>query len=238
MSWGVALFLAGDLAFSLALVYGVRWVACKLWRRCVPEQVWREGFIPLGPPRMIAPFDIDAVDRDIGTAEAAMNALNEFTQRASQPVCYGVDLAQDPDITAVQIVRSHQVGGPNYEELVRITRDAFWPNAFGRAHENQKKSLELLKQWLTSTQLEQYKTTGQFHVVGCHTGTRYRITNGRFSFNVLKLKKNGTVRQRLCFVPDGAQAAGDVMLAQKIALEQDERRALKIANKASAYNIL
>jgi hypothetical protein len=34
-----------------------------------------------------------------------------------------------------------------------------------------------------------------------------------------------------CFAPKGYLVAGDVMLAQKIALETDERGALAVANK-------
>jgi hypothetical protein len=34
-----------------------------------------------------------------------------------------------------------------------------------------------------------------------------------------------------CFVPSGHLVAGDVMLAQKIALETNERAALVVANK-------
>jgi hypothetical protein len=34
-----------------------------------------------------------------------------------------------------------------------------------------------------------------------------------------------------CFVPEGGLVAGDVMLAQKIALETNERAALAVANR-------
>ena len=37
---------------------------------------------------------------------------------------------------------------------------------------------------------------------------------------------------RYCFVPEGTLPIGDVMLAQKIALETDERAALAVANRA------
>jgi hypothetical protein len=37
----------------------------------------------------------------------------------------------------------------------------------------------------------------------------------------------------LCFMPLGRLVAGDVILAQKIALETDERSALKVANGIS-----
>ena len=35
-----------------------------------------------------------------------------------------------------------------------------------------------------------------------------------------------------CFVPDGDLVAGDVMLAQKIALETNERSALSVAHRS------
>jgi hypothetical protein len=37
----------------------------------------------------------------------------------------------------------------------------------------------------------------------------------------------------LCFMPVGRLVAGDVILAQRIALEADEHSALKVANRIS-----
>ena len=51
------------------------------------------------------------------------------------------------------------------------------------------------------------------------------------SMNIYELDGAGRPRVGLCFVPKGYLVAGDVMLAQKIALETDERRALMVANK-------
>ena len=48
--------------------------------------------------------------------------------------------------------------------------------------------------------------------------------------NIVELAANGRVRRRWCFAPEGALATGDVMLAQKIALETFELTALAIAN--------
>jgi hypothetical protein len=62
-------------------------------------------------------------------------------------------------------------------------------------------------------------------VVGCDTGTRYRILRGKI-MNIVELASNGRVRRRWCFAPEGALATGDVMLAQKIALEKFELNAL------------
>ena len=48
------------------------------------------------------------------------------------------------------------------------------------------------------------------------------------------LDNKGRVRAVLCFMPEGHLVAGDVMLAQKLALELFESDTLKIANKFSA----
>jgi len=48
--------------------------------------------------------------------------------------------------------------------------------------------------------------------------------------NVEEIAANGRIARRWCFAPEGAPAAGDVMLAQKIALETFELNALAIAN--------
>ena len=48
--------------------------------------------------------------------------------------------------------------------------------------------------------------------------------------NIVELAANGRVNRRWCFAPEGALATGDVMLAQKIALETFELNALAIAN--------
>ena len=49
--------------------------------------------------------------------------------------------------------------------------------------------------------------------------------------NVHELDEADNFRIGWCFVPDGSLVAGDVMLAQKIALETSERSALKVAKR-------
>jgi hypothetical protein len=88
---------------------------------------------------------------------------------------------------------------------------------------------ELLREWLSPEQLAQYDSHNYFEVTGCHTGKRYRIHHG-FGTNVYELDDGGVPRVGWCFVPDAHLVAGDVMLAQKIALETDERGALAVAN--------
>ncbi len=63
-------------------------------------------------------------------------------------------------------------------------------------------------------------------MTGSHTGRRYRIEQCQ-SFNVVDLGDDS----RLCFRPIGHLAPGDIMLAQKVALETDERAALRVANR-------
>ena len=87
----------------------------------------------------------------------------------------------------------------------------------------------LLREWLSPAQRAQLDAIGCFEVVGCHTGTRHRIRHGTAG-NVEQLDENGRVQQGWCFVPRGCFVPGDVMLAQKICLETDERAALAVAN--------
>ena len=88
----------------------------------------------------------------------------------------------------------------------------------------------LLEQWLSPDQAEQYKAHRYFDVVGSDTARRYRIHKGAV-MNIEELPRDGLGAQRLCFAPEGIVAVGDVMAAQKIALEKFELAALAIANK-------
>ena len=96
--------------------------------------------------------------------------------------------------------------------------------------EREARGLELLKEWLSPEQFAQYDAKSYFEVTGCHSGKRYRISHGT-SMNIHELDGAGRPRVGWCFAPKVYLVAGDVMLAQKIALETDERRALAVANK-------
>jgi hypothetical protein len=96
--------------------------------------------------------------------------------------------------------------------------------------EREARGLELLKQWLSPEQFAQYDAKSYFEVTGCHSGKRYRISHGT-SMNIHELDGAGRPHVGWCFAPKGHLVAGDVMLAQKIALETDECGALAIANK-------
>ena len=91
--------------------------------------------------------------------------------------------------------------------------------------EREARGLQLLKEWLSPEELAQYDAKSYFEVTGCHSGKRYRISHGT-SMNIHELDGGGR-----CFAPTGYLVAGDVMLAQKIALETDERGALAVANR-------
>jgi hypothetical protein len=59
---------------------------------------------------------------------------------------------------------------------------------------------------------------------------KYRVHYGT-AMNVYEIDEAGRVKLGLCFAPKGSLVTGDVMLAQKIALETFERRALAGANR-------
>ena len=104
---------------------------------------------------------------------------------------------------------------------------------FGAASaEEEARGLRLLQENLSPAQREQHGRFGYFDVVGGNTGKRYRIKYG-FQLNVALLDNRGRTKSVLCFAPDGNLPAGDVMLAQKLALELFETDTLKIANKFS-----
>ncbi len=92
----------------------------------------------------------------------------------------------------------------------------------------EQKAVTLLKGWLSPAQLAQYEVSGHFEVTGSHSGTRYRIRHGR-QMNVDELDERGVRVAVLCVLPERPLPAGDVMLAQKIALETDEPATLQVA---------
>lgn len=97
--------------------------------------------------------------------------------------------------------------------------------------ESEARGLALLKEWLSPAQLNAYENGQYFEVVGCDTGTIYRIHHG-FQGNIEQLDSStGQPVCRWCFAPDDLVVAGDAMLAQKIALETHESAALRVANR-------
>ena len=96
----------------------------------------------------------------------------------------------------------------------------------------ESRGLRLLRDWLSPCQREQFDAQGHFDVIGCDSGKKYRIHCGT-DMNVHEIDEAGRVKSGLCFVPKGSLVTGDVVLAQKIALETFERRALAVANRCA-----
>jgi hypothetical protein len=99
-----------------------------------------------------------------------------------------------------------------------------------RPNAREQRGLKLLRGWLSQEQLAQFDANNYFEVIGCHTGKRYRICRGKEA-NIVELDDRARPTTGWCFVPNEHLVAGDVMLAQKIALETDERGALAKANR-------
>ena len=110
----------------------------------------------------------------------------------------------------------------------RISRILFGrSSAFNRG-------IMLLLENLSPKQRDEFLRYGYFHVVGGSTKRLYRIGTGR-QVNVFQLTER---RRRVCiwsFYPAGNLVEGDVMLAQKLALELFEEQALAVANRLSNY---
>jgi len=112
-------------------------------------------------------------------------------------------------------------------------RTAFFGNGLSSdigSKRAQERGVHLLKENLAPTQRQQYERHGYFDVVGGRTGKRYRIRHGR-QMNIEQLDRNGRRVCGWCFYPQGNLVSGDVMLAQKVALELFEGDALRIANR-------
>lgn len=122
---------------------------------------------------------------------------------------------------------------------ISIVGGSFWRSLSAFAGKLQivdrreERGLTLLREWLSPEQRAQLDASKHFDVIGCQTGKRYRISYGSGT-NVHEIDDAGRPIMGWCFVPSGHLVAGDVMLAQKIALETDERGALAVANRFPA----
>jgi len=108
----------------------------------------------------------------------------------------------------------------------------YWRDRWCREARRQAegKGVALLRSWLSAEQAGQWDSHKEFDVVGSDTGTRYRIRCGT-AMNVHELDSAGRAVIQWCFAPQGDLVVGDVLLAQKIALETMEREALAQANR-------
>jgi hypothetical protein len=100
---------------------------------------------------------------------------------------------------------------------------------FSGENSSEARGLRLLRNWLSSEQRAQFDAKRYFDVIGCDSGKRYRIHYGTTT-NVHEIDAAGCPKVGQCFVPAGYLVAGDVILAQKIALETNEFGALAVAN--------
>jgi hypothetical protein len=96
----------------------------------------------------------------------------------------------------------------------------------------ERRARGLLREWLSPNQRAQFDADGYFEVTGSHTGRQYRVHQGTMT-NVFELDEEMQPKIGWCFVPERALVAGDVMLAQKIALETDEAAVLAVAKPFS-----
>lgn len=144
------------------------------------------------------------------TADSVLRAYERF---ASTPSSWNNLVASDLTEASLQRLRDYVLGDYAPQNT-----------------EADKKGIELLKSWLTPDQLAQYEKSKAFEVTGSHTGKRYRIKHGR-QMNIEELDKNGKRVQGLCALPIGTLVAGDCVLAQKLAIETNEKQFLEVANK-------
>ncbi len=100
---------------------------------------------------------------------------------------------------------------------------------FSNENSSEARGLRLLRSWLTAGQRAQFDANRYFDVIGCDSGKRYRIHYGTTT-NVHEIDAAGHPKVGWCFVPVGYLVAGDIVLAQKIALETNEFAALAVAN--------
>ena len=92
-----------------------------------------------------------------------------------------------------------------------------------------ERSFHLLINNLSDAQRHQYDQHNYFDVIGSNSGARYRIRHGHV-MNVERIGNDGRRLLKLCFTRRGLLPIGDVMLAQKIAIELFESDAIKVAN--------
>lgn len=93
------------------------------------------------------------------------------------------------------------------------------------------RALELLREHLTPEQQKRFEAYGCFDVIGSSSHKRYRIRIGTV-FNVDEYGADGQYSRSWCFGPVGSLPIGDVLLAQKLSLENFEVEALSVANTA------
>jgi hypothetical protein len=156
----------------------------------------------------------------VGTSEEAILALREVAENVRRDMM-GVPQAGDRIVWRTHVAPDDvQLVASGWEDVQLVSG---WEAA-------QRRSMELLKTHLTPEQREQLETIRAFDVIGCETGTRYRIDSRYQNYNVFAFDGGGATHA-LCFEPKGGLPKGDVMLTQKIYLENFEGEVRTVANK-------
>ena len=126
------------------------------------------------------------------------------------------------------LIASRRVGASlaQYIREVQAARERYR----ARFATREERGVNLLREWLSPEQRAQFDTKRYFDVIGCDSGKRYRIHYGETT-NVHEIGDDDLPSVGWCFMPVGSLVAGDVMLAQKIALETYEYGALAVANR-------
>ncbi|NWG25677.1 MAG: hypothetical protein HXY30_14895 [Pseudorhodoplanes sp.] len=179
---------------------------------------------------------IDAILEQVRAAEAYMRPSRNMTAselRAREAEYFRS--VQERLARGEDSVEFRYLGGYRWAERdwrrERDARDeAERRNHYRARAEAEHRGLALLREWLTPEQRAQYDAHRWFEVRGSHSGKTYRIRHGEVQ-NVFALDGEGREAQGWCFGPAGGLVAGDVMLAQKLALETDEKDALAVANQ-------
>lgn len=174
-------------------------------RREQVEQLVRNG---------ASPPEVHFLQSRLAMEEAHIRAHHAY-RIANPPLIQGGDYGVSPGLVGLRFCTT---AGPEDEARWKQSREA------------EKRAEKLLLDALTEDQRKEFEETKSFTVVGSHSGKRYRIRHGR-QMNIDELDKDGEKVCGWCFLPSGGLVAGDCMLAQKIALETDEKEALRIANK-------
>jgi len=126
------------------------------------------------------------------------------------------------------LIASRRVGASlaQYIREVQVARERYR----ARFATREERGVNLLREWLSPEQRAQFDAKRYFDVIGCDSGKRYRIHYGETT-NVHEIGDDDLPSVGWCFMPVGSLVAGDVMLAQKIALETYEYGALAVANR-------
>ena len=169
-----------------------------------------------------------------GMAAALLDRLRRRTRAPVREPTGGPEPARgEPDAPPLRAETQHRLREWWAQQSDDYARSALFGTGFSAdigSKRAQERGIRLLMENLSAAQRKQYEKYGYFDVTGGRTGKRYRIRHGR-QMNIEQLDRNGRRVCGWCFFPQGSLVAGDIMLAQKAALELFEPDALRIANR-------